>query len=124
MFARSVSSLFFLLYVIVLSVRGELLMAVWVARHGAREPNNPHNDLIVPFGKTFRGLRLLTNIGMRQHYILGRIFSDTYKDQIDISPSTVVVRSTIRDRTYMSGMSFLRGFGAQPIKLSELLVYS
>jgi len=110
MHAKYVCSFLLVLQLLVLYTNGKLLMSVWVARHGAREPNKPYNGLLAEFNKSFQGHRLLTNIGMRQHYLLGGIFRETYKNQFDITPASVVVRSTVHDRTFMSGMSFLRAF--------------
>ena len=101
---------------LVSQIHGELLMAVWVIRHGAREPNHPKNEILKEFGKEFVGKRLLTNVGMRQQYILGRMFQDKYRNEIDFSPASVVIRATDRSRTFKSSLSFLRGFDAKPAK--------
>ncbi len=100
---------FLLINFFIFDAYGKLLMTVCVVRHGAREPNHPYNEILEPFGKKFGGLRALTNIGERQQYILGEEFSQVYNTKSDISPAALVVRATDRDRTFMSGMSFLDG---------------
>lgn len=92
---------------------GKLLMTVWVLRHGAREPIVAYNEPLEKYGIPFQGYGTLNNIGMRQHYLLGRIFKELYKDEFDISAETVVVRSTTIDRTFMSGMSFISGLTSE-----------
>ncbi len=89
--------------------RGELLMSVWMLRHGARETKRPHNYLLQNPSEGFRGNRILKNIGTRQHYILGRLFKQMYEDQIPMTPGSVIVRSTAHGRTFSCGLSFLRG---------------
>ena len=91
---------------------GELLMTVWIARHGAREPKRACNEILQPGSKKFAGHRRLTNVGMRQQYILGRAFEAKYGEKFNISAATVAVRSTMYHRTFASGMSFLRGLKA------------
>jgi len=96
-------------------VYGELLMTVWIVRHGAREPIVAYNEPLKKYGIPFKGYGTLNNIGMRQQYLLGRIFKELYKDEFDMSPETLVVRSTTIDRTFMSSISFINGF-TQDIK--------
>lgn len=88
---------------------GKLLMTIWVARHGAREPNIAHNEILVDQQNIFKGYRLLTNVGMRQQHILGRIFRDKYQSKFEITPASVLVRSTIYQRTIFSSLSFVSG---------------
>ncbi len=98
-----------LLLLLPMAVTPKLLMTVWVSRHGAREPNIPYNDFLRPFNESFRGSRVLTNVGTRQHYVLGRAFAARYQGLFPITPATTVVRSSYCARTAMSGQSFILG---------------
>ncbi len=95
------------------------IMVVWVVRHGAREPQLPQNQLLRPYGTAFKGYRMLTNIGTRQQFILGRIFRSLYQQDFDISPSSVVIRSTAWGRTGRSGMAFVYGLTFPMQKLTS-----
>ena len=99
----------FLLCIFWMKTEGELLMAVWVVRHGAREPNFPHNEIIKDQKNVFKGHRILTKVGMRQQYTIGRIFKDKYQNSFEITPASILVRSTTYTRTITSSLSFLSG---------------
>ena len=98
-----------LVWALLFPIQGELLTTVWVARHGAREPKSTWNGILRPEATRFQGYRRLTNVGMRQQHILGRIFQEKY-GHLNLSPASVVVRSTAFQRTFDSGLSFLTGF--------------
>eukprot|EP01022_Parablepharisma_sp_SALTPOND_P022103 TRINITY_DN4435_c0_g1_i1.p1 TRINITY_DN4435_c0_g1~~TRINITY_DN4435_c0_g1_i1.p1 ORF type:complete len:443 (-),score=25.13 TRINITY_DN4435_c0_g1_i1:90-1418(-) len=106
--------LLFILLSLYPSVHSKLLFTIWFVRHGAKEPQEPLNEVFEPFNKSFLGHRILTNVGTRQQYILGRIFYDMYKNKFDINPGSLVFRSTVYSRTFESALSFIRGFADPP----------
>jgi hypothetical protein len=117
------SKLMLMLMLLLFSISdGKLLTTVWLARHGAREPKTAWNDILIPGGRRFQGHRRLTTVGLRQHYLLGRIFQEMYGDLFNISAGSVAVRSTTYQRTFASGMGFLRGLGPRNESFPILLV--
>lgn len=82
-----------------------------LSRHGARTPltvwdSDPHKDFWVK-----QGLGQLTNEGKKQHLELGQLLRKKFEKFLNTEyvPSQVLVNSTNKDRTLMSGLSNLAG---------------
>lgn len=99
---------FFLLFstFIVLALSGEEKpdMVVVLSRHGAREPLSTYID------RSWQNPSDLMNIGVEQHYALGRVLRKKYAHLLhDISPSEMYLQSTDTSRTQMSVSAELVG---------------
>jgi hypothetical protein len=98
-----------LLQVIIINCKLRFVFEIF--RHGARAPwpqiiNN--TDML---GEYWNGRAELTEIGIRQHYLLGKRNRDRYKDLLNMtySSSEVFIESTNTNRTIMSAYSQLQG---------------
>lgn len=83
-----------------------------IFRHGARAPYYMKEDNIDSLGKQWTiNKQELTNVGMRQHYVLGMIQKETHKDLLskDYSLGEVYAMSTNVNRTIQSFMSHFQG---------------
>jgi lysosomal acid phosphatase len=86
-----------------------------VFRHGDRTPYIlfPHVPGIQPASSWPLGLKQLTSIGMKQHYILGTYLRRWYGNALNLNETyqreDIFVRSTDADRTLMSAASNLAG---------------
>jgi hypothetical protein len=85
------------------------VMVTSLFRHGARSPSI--NDLKLEWVKQV-GEGNLTNVGMRQHYLLGKLIKKNYPDLFDYSKFTnydYFLRSSPTWRTMQSAQSHLHG---------------
>lgn len=83
-----------------------------IFRHGARAPYYMKEDNIDSLGKKWNlNKQELTNVGMRQHYVLGMIQKETHKDLLskDYSLGEVYAMSTNVNRTIQSFMAHFQG---------------
>jgi len=97
------------IFLIQLHVNAKLLFTIWIVRHGARTPKMPHNEILEKFGGYLEPNYAMTNVGMRQEYILGRIFQDKFNSEFEIDPVNLQIEASNEDRTHISGFSFLYG---------------
>ncbi len=87
-------------------------MVIEMFRHGARSPSLSTVD------PTWLDHDELTEVGQRQHYILGKVLAETYPHLLaEYDASKLYVRSTNFNRTIMSALSQLSGIfeGKGPI---------
>lgn len=110
----------FILIFIAESILSEkILKAVYESfRHGARGPSVKDNN---PFEYDWKGYMELTNVGKRQHYLLGRKLRERYKNYITgpFKFSDLYVYSTHFNRTIESALSHLQGFYYQSPDFGE-----
>ena len=92
-----------------------LKMAVYLTRHGARAPSQDHyDDKIDYWGQRKVSPMGLTEIGMRQHFTLGKAFRKRYIDDFKLlNPSYDVneirVYASSQERAISSAISHLMG---------------
>ena len=82
-------------------------------RHGARSPLYINSDLLDIFNQKWLAAGELTNVGMRQHFLLGFRNSEIYGKALNISkytPSEIFITATNYNRTLMSAYAQLQGF--------------
>ena len=108
-----------------LSLCDKLRFVFGMFRHGARAPwKSLDENNIDLFGSKWDGESQLTNVGVRQHYLLGYKNKQKYFNLLNITsynPSEISIFSTDTDRTIMSIYSELFGMfppGTGP-KLTE-----
>jgi len=81
-------------------------------RHGARSPSTLNENDVDGLNQTWNGLQELSNVGLRQHYLLGNYIRNKYPDLINYknyNPKEIEVLSTITNRTIMSARAQLHG---------------
>jgi hypothetical protein len=95
----------------IITTTSKLRFVYELFRHGARTPWPELTNNTDIFGEHWVGRAELTELGIRQHYLLGRRNRERYKDFLDntYSPSEVYVLSTDTNRTIMSAYSQLQG---------------
>jgi lysosomal acid phosphatase len=74
-------------------------------RHGARSPSDLFENDVDLFQEKWNGLQELTNVGLRQHYLLGNHIRNKYPDLINYekyNPKELEVFSSMTNRTIMS----------------------
>ena len=104
------AKLLFLLisFALMIYSNSKLIFTLCLIRHGARGPTEDlYNPLKLPPGE-------LTEVGMRQHYILGRELRNRYVGSLQLlsekfNTSEIFARSTDYPRTIISAQSFLSG---------------
>ena len=80
-------------------------------RHGARSTSKLSADSTDIFNQTWKGDSELTNVGLRQHFILGMHIKRLYTafiDSLDVSKD-ILVLSSKSNRTIMSAIAQLQG---------------
>ncbi|CDW81895.1 histidine acid phosphatase family protein [Stylonychia lemnae] len=87
-------------------------MVIEVSRHGARSPIVQDDNLTQTYWEM--GLSMVTNVGMRQHYLLGREVRYRYIEKQHLLDSEynaeqIELYSTLRERTYSSAVSQFSG---------------
>ena len=89
----------------------EIRFAFEMFRHGARGPLNIKQDGKDIYGETWNHDGELTEVGMRQHYLIGYRNRQKYKNFLSTSfdPKEMYVISTNVNRTIMSAYSQLQG---------------
>jgi hypothetical protein len=89
----------------------EIRFAFEMFRHGARGPLNLKKDGSDIYGETWNHDGELTEVGMRQHYLIGYRNRKRYSDFLSSSfdPKEMYVISTNVNRTIMSAYSQLQG---------------
>ena len=85
----------------------QLQMAIEICRHGARSPANTLPGINVTQAYWPLGIGMLTEMGQRQHYMLGRELRRRYVEDLKIldpvyNASQVLVYSTFKERCYQS----------------------
>ncbi|CDW78354.1 major acid phosphatase map (histidine-acid phosphatase) [Stylonychia lemnae] len=106
-------NLFFMLNLFVSSLQqDQLLMVIEVCRHGARSPIIQDDNLTQTYWDM--GLGMLTNVGMRQHYLLGseirhRYIEDQHLLDSEYNAEQIEIYSTLMERTYHSAISQFSG---------------
>ena len=108
--------IFLLELIIKISYQDTLLWAFEIFRHGARSPyrrfqDNNSKDL---FGMTWPGIQELTDVGKRQHFLIGYRNHQRYIEQNQLinakyDPREVHIFSTNKNRTIESAASQLQG---------------
>ena len=81
-------------------------------RHGARSPSRINNNDLDKLYEKWNGIQELTNLGLRQHYLLGNFIRNNYPNLINYekyNPKEIEVLSTITNRTIMSARAQLYG---------------
>lgn len=97
----------------------KVLKAVYESfRHGARGPFIRGKN---PFDYDWKGNMELTNVGKRQHYLLGRKLRERYKNFITgpFKYSDLYLYSTHFNRTIESALSHIQGFYYQSTEFGE-----
>ena len=88
-------------------------------RHGARSPLDiSENDLDL-IREQWNGSQELTNVGLRQEYLLGHFIRNKYPNLINYekyNPKEIEVLSTMTNRTIMSARAQLNGIFNNSIK--------
>lgn len=102
-----------LISLFIAGVFSELRFVSEVSRHGARASSTIYNYTVNP-EDNFKAPMELTEMGMRQHYLIGTQVRKTYIEKHKLIPSTYNISevsffSTDRTRTLESGMSQLSG---------------
>jgi len=92
---------------------GKLEFMSEVSRHGARAPRGIYNYTVDP-NENFKVSMELSNVGMRQHYLIGTQVRKTYIEKHKLISekyefSEITFNSTDRTRTLESGMSQISG---------------
>jgi len=141
---KSYSHIIFLLFIILIqnSFQVQLRWAFEIFRHGARTPySGMTSDFVDCFGQKWFGLKELTGVGLRQHFLVGyrnrikytqenKLISDTY------DPREVFLITTDSNRTIMSANAQVQGlfmpgtgpkifqnqsdFAVPPVKIEEI----
>jgi Histidine phosphatase superfamily (branch 2) len=85
--------------------KDDYLMVLEVSRHGAREPTK-NFDFTKDPAKNFNSTENLTQLGRKQHYLLGGHLRQKYHGFLpaNYNPKEIHIRSTDRDRTYLSSL--------------------
>ena len=81
-------------------------------RHGARSPSTLNDKDLDSNNETWNGLQELSNLGLRQHYLLGNYIRNKYPELINYekyNPKEIEVLSTMTNRTIMSARAQLHG---------------
>ena len=127
MISKSVLSIICLAHILLaeLSLCDKLRFVFGMFRHGARAPWKSLNENNIDiFGSKWEGESQLTDVGVRQHYLLGYKNKQKYFSQLNITDyntNEFSIFSTETDRTVMSAYSELFGMfppGSGP-KLTE-----
>ena len=114
---KSFSNIIFILIIILIqnTFQKQLRWAFEIFRHGARTPySGMTSDFVDCFGQKWFGLKELTGVGLRQHFLVGyrnrikytvenQLISDTY------DPREVFLISTDSNRTIMSANAQVQG---------------
>ena len=114
---KSFSYIIFILIIILIqnTFQKQLRWAFEIFRHGARTPySGMTSDFVDCFGQKWFGLKELTGVGLRQHFLVGyrnrikytvenQLISDTY------DPREVFLISTDSNRTIMSANAQVQG---------------
>jgi len=102
-----------ILLLISLTSTKELKFVFEMFRHGARSPLRLDLNNLDIFKNKWVSSGELTNVGMRQHFLLGYRNSEIYGKALNItnySPNEIFINSTDLNRTIMSAFSQLQGF--------------
>ena len=81
-------------------------------RHGARSPSDIFDDDLDLIKEQWDGIQELTNVGLRQSYLLGHFIRNKYLNLINFekyNPKEIEVLSTMTNRTIMSARAHLNG---------------
>ena len=81
-------------------------------RHGARTPSDLFEDDLDLIKEKWNGLKELTNVGLRQSYLLGHTIRNKYPNLINYkkyNPREIEAISTLTNRTIMSARAALIG---------------
>lgn len=81
-------------------------------RHGARSPSDLFEDDLDIIKEKWSSLKELTNVGIRQSYLLGHFIRNKYPNLINYNkynPKEIEVISTLTNRTLMSARATLLG---------------
>ena len=92
--------------------QNEVIFVLEHFRHGARSPSELNENDLDTLGEKWNGLQELTNVGLRQHYLLGNHIRNKYPELINYqkyNPKEIEVLSTITNRTIMSARAQLHG---------------
>lgn len=114
------------LLLLISAINCELRFAFNIFRHGARSPNYLNVNGTDMIGEQWSIRGELTEIGMRQHYLLGYRNKFRYKNFLSstFDPNEIYIISTDYNRTMMSAQSHLQGLyppGTGP-QLNKLLI--
>lgn len=93
-------------------------------RHGARSPSDLFENDLDLLKEKWNGNQELTNLGIRQEYLLGNFIRNKYPDLINYekyNPKEIGVFSTMTNRTIMSARAHINGIFniAKKQKLNE-----
>lgn len=97
------------------TLQSQIRFAFEIFRHGARSPYNElTEDYVDWFGKKWSGVKELTGVGLRQHYLLGRIYNEKYIKEGKLlseafDPREIYIISTDSNRTILSANAQLQG---------------
>lgn len=100
-----------LFFVIVVSSNQSTVFLFEHCRHGARSTSKLSADSTDVFNQTWKGDSELTNVGLRQHFVLGMHIKSLYTafiDSLDLFKDVLVLSSN-SNRTIMSAMAQLQG---------------
>ena len=88
-------------------------------RHGARNPTENDN-----FNISWKGKGELTEIGKRMQYLLGIHNNNKYKNFINenYNPNEILIYSSDKNRTILSGLNQLQGMFNQNTKINTLSI--
>ena len=81
-------------------------------RHGARSPSDLFEDDLDLMKEKWDGVQELTNVGLRQEYLLGHFIRNKYPNLINYNkynPKEIEVLSTMANRTIMSARAQING---------------
>ena len=81
-------------------------------RHGSRSPSDIFDDDLDLIKEQWNGIQELTNVGLRQVYLLGHFIRNKYPNLINFekyNPKEIEVLSTMTNRTIMSARAHLNG---------------
>lgn len=108
MFNRRKLLIFLILSFHIVFVETKVIFSFVMFRHGARSPLSHGTDIL---GEKWDGTTFLTDVGIRQQYILGMYNRNRYKNFLssEYSPSEVYVLTNNFNRTLSSAAAHLQG---------------
>ena len=93
-------------------VESKYLFVFEQCRHGARSMSTLDEEGKDIIGEKWYGAQELSSVGLRQHYLLGNLIRNKYKNLISFNyynPKEIIVYSTLSNRTIMSARAQLNG---------------
>ena len=101
-------AVFFLIHI----VDNKVIFVFEHFRHGARSPSDLFEDDLDLMKEKWDGVQELTNVGLRQEYLLGHFIRNKYPNLINYNkynPKEIEVLSTMANRTIMSARAQING---------------